>query len=109
MSLSEYRGMWLVAMFDLPVQTRTHKRAYTRFRKNLLNDGFCMLQFSVYARYCVSEDASVTHRKIIKEALPEEGEVRVVTLTDHQFGKMEVFFGINRKQVEEKPLQLEFF
>ena len=68
-----------------------------------------MLQFSVYARYCVSEEASVIHRQTIKSALPDEGEVRIVTLTDHQFGKMEAFFGKKREPVEEKPLQLEFF
>lgn len=101
--------MWLVAMFDLPVDTQARRRAYTRFRKVLLKDGFTKLQFSVYARYCVSEDASKVHRQKIRDELPEEGEVRVVTLTDHQFGKMEVFFGKKRAPTEEKPLQLEFF
>jgi len=101
--------MWLMAMFDLPVDTQAHRRAYARFRKLLLKDGFTMLQFSVYARFCVSEDASKVHREKIKKALPETGEVRVVTLTDHQFGKMEVFFGPKRVPGEKKPLQLEFF
>jgi CRISPR-associated protein Cas2 len=44
MSLSAYKGMWLVAMFDLPVTSRQYRRAYARFRKELLKDGFCMLQ-----------------------------------------------------------------
>jgi len=107
--IPEYKGMWLIAMFDLPVDTQARRRAYTRFRKTLLKDGFNKLQFSVYARFCVSEDASKVHRKLIRDELPEEGEVRVVTLTDHQFGKMEVYFGKKRTPTEEKPLQLEFF
>ncbi|MGD9872821.1 MAG: CRISPR-associated endonuclease Cas2 [Kiritimatiellia bacterium] len=109
MSLSEYRGMWLVAMFDLPVVTKTERRQYARFRKALLCDGFVMLQFSVYARYCASEDASDVHRKRIKLSLPPEGQVRVVSLTDRQFGKMEVFLGKKREKTEPAPAQMEFF
>ena len=46
--------MWVVAMFDLPVETQQNRRDYARFRKALLKDGFMMLQFSVYARYLPS-------------------------------------------------------
>lgn len=107
MTLSAYKGMWLVAMFDLPVDTPRLRKVYTRFRKGLLRDGFTMLQYSVYARYCASDEASQVHRKRVKEGLPEEGEVRVVTLTDHQFGKMEVYIGAKRTKTEQAPLQLE--
>ncbi len=100
--------MWLLAMFDLPVDTQTHRRAYAHFRKGLLKDGFTMLQFSVYARYCVSEDASKTHRKLVQTSLPEDGEVRLIMLTDHQYGKMEVFSGKHRRPPEKAPVQLEF-
>ncbi len=44
--------MWLLAMFDLPVTTRKARKRYAEFRKLLLQEGFSMLQFSVYARYC---------------------------------------------------------
>ena len=108
MSFSTYKGMWLMAMFDLPVDSKEHRRAYAQFRKALLRDGFCMLQFSVYARYCVSEELSVVHRKVIHCALPDDGQVRVVTLTDHQFGKMEVLVGKTRQPTEQAPVQLEF-
>lgn len=101
--------MWLIALFDLPVDSVRRRRAYTRFRKGLLKDGFTMLQFSVYARYCVSEDASVAHRNRIRCTLPDEGQIRVVFLTDHQFGKMEVYTGKKRDVAEQKPVQLEFF
>lgn len=96
-------------MFDLPVETQKHRRAYNRFRRELLKDGFVMLQLSVYARYCASEEASQIHRKRVRDALPEEGNVRVVTLTDHQFGKMELYVGKKAKPPEEAPIQLELF
>lgn len=109
MTLSAYKGMWLIAMFDLPVDCQQARRAYTRFRKALLNDGFTMLQFSIYARYCANEEASFVHRQRVKAALPDEGQVRVATLTDHQFGRMEVYAGKKREEPEKKSLQLEFF
>ena len=101
--------MWLLAMFDLPVETKGQRRIATNFRKSLLRDGFAMLQLSVYARYCASEDASAAHRKRMKATIPDEGFVRVVALTDLQFGKMENYVGKKRNEPESVPAQLEFF
>lgn len=106
---SPYVGMWLIALFDLPVTTSMHRRLYTRFRKVLLKDGFVMLQYSVYARYCTSEDASKVHRDLIRAHCPPEGEVRTMLLTERQYGKMDVITGGKRKPSEPKPVQLEFF
>lgn len=104
--LSEYEGMWLFAMFDLPVVTATDRRNYARFRKKLLEEGFMMLQFSVYARYFPSEEASKGHRRRIRAALPPGGHVRLLHVTDHQFGKMEVYISQKREKPEEPPAQL---
>jgi CRISPR-associated protein Cas2 len=101
--------MWLFAMFDLPVDSPLARRHYTRFRKTLLSQGFSMLQFSVYARYCATEEISETHRRRVREALPSQGEVRVLSITDRQFGKMEVFLGKIRHPAEKKPNQLVLF
>jgi CRISPR-associated protein Cas2 len=101
--------MWLLTMFDLPVMTTKDRKDYTRFRKALLRDGFTMMQFSVYARYCGSEESSKVHRNKIKANLPPQGQIRVVTLTDHQFSKMEVYTGKKRVPTESAPMQLEFF
>jgi CRISPR-associated protein Cas2 len=43
--------MWIIVMFDLPTDTKEARKAYHEFREELLNDGFTMLQFSVYARH----------------------------------------------------------
>ena len=106
---SAYRAMWLLAMFDLPVETPTNRRNYTRFRKALLKDGFMMLQFSVYARYIPSEEAAETHRHTIRSVIPPLGQVRLVAMTDHQFGRMEVFYGKKPKEPEEPPPQIMLF
>lgn len=98
--------MWLFALFDLPVKTKEDKRRYVRFREALLKDGFTMMQYSVYARYCPSEEASKVHRKRVRQALPAKGHVRLLTVTDVQFGKMENYVGRNRETTEEPPDQM---
>jgi CRISPR-associated protein Cas2 len=101
--LSAYRSLWLIAMFDLPVETPTNKRDYARFRKALLKDGFMMLQFSIYARYLPSEEAADSHRNKILDVIPPLGQVRLMTVTDHQFGKMEVFYGRKPREPRRSP------
>jgi CRISPR-associated protein Cas2 len=108
-ALSRYQGMWLFAMFDLPVTTRKARREYAQFRKILLENGFSMLQFSVYARYCASEEFATAFRGRIRAAIPPNGYVRVLGVTDCQFGKMESYIGKKRKILEEAPSQLALF
>lgn len=107
--LSGYRAMWLFAMFDLPVKTQADRRQYTRFRTVLLREGFCMLQYSVYARYCPSEESSEAHRNHIQAVLPPAGQVRLLSVTDRQYEKMEVYFGKKREPAEDPPAQLMLF
>ncbi len=109
MNLSAYRCMWLLAMFDLPVETAENKRDYVRFRRALLKDGFMMLQFSVYARFIPSEEAAEAHRRTIRQVIPPLGEVRLIAVTDHQFGRMEVFYGKKPREPEEIPEQILLF
>jgi len=107
--LSEYRGMWLFALFDLPVVTKEDRRRYTVFRNELIKQGFNMLQFSVYARYCPSEEASEIHRKRVRAALPPAGCVRLLGVTDRQFAKMESYVGKKAAPAEKPPDQMMLF
>ena len=109
MSISGYRAVWLFAMFDLPTDTAKARKAYMYFRKNLLKDGFSMIQYSVYVRHCASEENADVHYRRVRNFLPPEGEVRVLQVTDKQFGRMEIFWGKKRKPTPEPPKQLELF
>jgi CRISPR-associated protein Cas2 len=109
MLISGYRCMWLLTMFDLPVDTKKARRAYTQFRKNLLKNGFSRLQFSVYARHCASEENTDVHIQRVEGFLPDDGEVRLLTITDKQFERMRVFWGKLRKPTKAPPAQLELF
>lgn len=68
-----------------------------------------MLQFSVYARYGTSRENAVTYANRVKNIIPREGEVRLISITDKQFGDMEVFYGKSRRNSEEPPDQLMLF
>lgn len=101
--------MWLVVMFDLPVDTKAARRAYAQFRKKLLEDGFAMMQFSVYTRHCASEENAEVHYGRVERIIPDDGEVRVLTITDKQFERMRVFWGKTRRAPQPPPAQLELF
>jgi CRISPR-associated protein Cas2 len=101
--------MWLIVLFDLPVDTRAARRAYSQFRKFLLRDGFLQLQYSVYGRVCASLDATDVHIQRVHNHLPPDGEVRMLWITDKQFERQRVFMGKQRKQPTKAPRQLEFF
>ncbi|GJQ26108.1 MAG: CRISPR-associated endoribonuclease Cas2 [Phycisphaerae bacterium] len=109
MYLSGYRCMWVIAMFDLPVDTKAARKAYAQFRKALLKDGFAKMQFSVYIRNCASEENANVHIQRVQGFLPDDGEVRILTITDKQFERMRVFWGKRRKPPEPAPQQLELF
>ena len=53
-----YKIMRVVVLFDLPTNTKGERRAATQFRKFLLDDGFNMLQYSVYTRLCPNRDSA---------------------------------------------------
>jgi CRISPR-associated protein Cas2 len=71
-----------------------------------MGEGFTMLQYSIYGRWCPSEEAALTYRRKIRAILPPKGQVRVLSVTDRQFGKMEVFAARSRERPEKKPEQL---
>ena len=101
--------MWVVAMFDLPTDTKKARKAYAQFRKLLLKDGFTMLQYSVYARNCASQENAEVHVQRVESFLPPDGEVRILPITDKQFERMQIFWGKKRCTPEKAPSQLQLF
>jgi len=92
--------MWVMAFFDLPTDTAEGRRNYTRFRNSLLDDGFLMLQSSMYTRSCPSMENAQVHINRVKKRLPPHGSVGIFRITDRQYEMLELFVG---KQPNEKP------
>ena len=101
--------MWTIVLFDLPTDDIEMKRDYRYFRKFLLENGFTMMQYSVYMRHSSSEENAQVHINRVKIHLPTDGEVRIIKITDKQFGRIEVFYGKKRQPIEKAPEQLSFF
>ena len=107
--LTGYRLMWIFVMFDLPVGTRKQTRDATKFRQFLLDEGFEMSQFSVYARFCNGKDSFEAYLKRIEANLPEKGDVHVLTFTDKQYEGIVRFSSQRRKRPRKNPDQLALF
>jgi CRISPR-associated protein Cas2 len=109
MRLNEYRILWILIFFDLPTETQQERKAAARFRKKIMEDGFAMFQFSIYIRHCSSRENMEVHIKRVKKLLPEKGHVGMLTVTDKQFGAMEIFHGPKLVARPDIPQQLEMF
>jgi CRISPR-associated protein Cas2 len=107
--LNAYRIMWVLVFFDLPTETARERKIYARFRKDIMKDGFQMFQFSIYLRHCASSENADVHIKRVKSILPEKGHVGIMTITDKQFGMMEIFRGTKPADPVDVPQQLELF
>lgn len=100
---------WVLVFFDLPVGNPEERKAATNFRKELLKDGYIMVQFSVYARPCGTADRVETHVRRLRAKIPEKGEVRGLLISDAQWGRMIVVRGREKTDPEKMPAQMMFF
>lgn len=101
--------MWVLVFFDLPTETKRSRKAASQFRKRLLKDGFSMFQFSIYLRNCPSRENANVHVQRVKNALPKYGKVGILSITDKQFGNMELFHSKKQTELPPTPQQLELF
>lgn len=99
---------WLLVTFDLPVKTQQERRRYTKFRDFLLEDGYQMIQFSVYARPCVTFARQMTHISRLKAHIPEDGHVRAMYMTKAQWEKAFIICGSPAKPQEPENLPEQF-
>lgn len=111
MDTEKFKMGWLVVAFDLPVGTKEQRTKATDFRKFLLDDGFQMVQWSVYARACVTFARQETHIAHVKANLPLEGSVRAIFVTRAQWERSFVIHGAPASEVppEKMPEQIQLW
>jgi CRISPR-associated protein Cas2 len=95
--------MRLLVFFDLPMVTKAEKRAYTQFRRFLINDGYDMIQWSVYGRVLNGRDAETKHLTRLAENLPQDGSIRCMTVTEKQYAGIRLLVGKPRFQEKSVP------
>jgi len=102
--------MRIIVFFDLPTNTKKDRKNYSIFRKKLLENGFFMLQYSVYCRICKGMQLSKKYIEYIRKVTPPKGNVRILQITDKQFNNMELIVGkkTNEEKYIKKQLIMEF-
>ena len=98
MDFSKDKFMRMIVFFDLPVKRKADMKAATKFRNTLLNDGFQMMQFSVYSRIIRNDCNVEKHLQYLKRNLPPHGSIRVLTVTEKQYASMEILVGTSTEQ-----------
>ena len=106
---SGYTSMYMVVFFDLPVKLKIDRREYRLFRKALVKDGFQMLQYSVYSRYCASQHVVDQHLETVHNAVPPKGSVKILMLTSKMYERMESFYKGHREASEKEPDVFTFY
>ena len=97
---SGYDRMKLICMFDLPTDTNEEKKAYRNFRRGLLENGFFMIQYSIYVRTCPNRVFAKKYSTKLKTIAPNNGNIRLITVTEKQYNDMELIVG-SKLDVEE--------
>lgn len=102
--------MRMLVFFDIPVKTKEERKIATTFRKFLIDDGYYMIQFSVYTRICNTIENAFTHENRLKANLPPKGHVRDLIITEKQFAAMNILCGEKKKKDKRvSPNQISFF
>lgn len=99
------RYMRLLVFFDLPIETAAQKKAYRLFRKFLIQDGYLMLQQSVYAKLVVNDGAAGASIMRLRKHRPPDGLVQVLRVTEKQFATMEFITGNRAAYVEVDTME----
>ncbi len=106
--LNRYELMWMLVLFDLPVVEKQERKDATNFRNFLLDEGFSMIQYSIYTKLFSGRDACEKYYKLIKSNLPAQGKVDIITITDKQYGNI-ISYQAAEKIQKKQPQQLELF
>ena len=88
-----------MVFFDLPTATSENRRNYRRFRKDLISNGFFMLQESVYCRMVINEAMAKSVVARIESFKPPQGMVCAMIITEKQFAGISFIVGEMKSDV----------
>ena len=88
-----FRFMRVLLFFDLPMETAKERKTYAQFRKFLVNEGFIMMQKSVYTKLALNNSIVNSIRDKAYKNKPRKGIVQMLTITEKQFSSIEYVLG----------------
>jgi len=104
-----YRFMRTLVFFDLPTETADDRRAYNRFHKFLLKDGFMMLQYSVYCKLAINKTVANQILKRLEGKKPKKGNIAVMEITEKQFGDIVWILGDKQSNILDTTDRITFY
>lgn len=93
------RIMRTIVFFDLPNVYAKDRRNYQLFRKFLINEGFIMLQESVYSKIVLNSGQAQLLVNRIRNRAPKKGVIQVLTITERQYSDIEYIIGDSNTKV----------
>ena len=85
--------MRTIVFFDLPNISYEDRKKYNKFRKFLINEGFIMLQESVYSKITLnSQQADFLTNRIYKNS-PKKGIIQLLIVTEKQYSEIKNIIG----------------
>lgn len=103
-----YRYMRMILMFDMPVDTAEERKAYRKFRKFLIDEGFIMHQFSIYSKLLLNNSANSAMIERLKTHNPKKGNITLLTVTEKQFSRMIYLSGERNTSAANSDTRLVF-
>lgn len=100
--------MRMILMFDMPVETAEERKAYRKFRKFLIKEGFIMHQFSVYSKLLLNSSANNAMLERLKINNPKKGSITLLTVTEKQFSRMIYLNGEKDTSIANSDARLVF-
>lgn len=91
--------MRTIVFFDLPNVYANDKRNYNKFRKFLINEGFLMLQESVYSKIVLNSIQSNLLIDRIRKNAPKKGIIQLMTITEKQYSQIEYIIGKSNTKI----------
>ena len=98
----------MILMFDMPTETVEERKAYRKFRKFLLSEGFIMHQFSVYSKLLLNNSANKVMIDRLQANNPKKGSITLLTVTEKQFARMIYLNGERDMSVANSDKRLVF-
>lgn len=93
------RIMRTIIFFDLPNVYTSDKRNYTKFRRFLINEGFIMMQESVYSKLMMNSQQIQLLIQRIRRNAPKKGIIQVLNVTENQYAQIEYIIGSNNTKI----------
>ena len=93
--------MRIILFFDLPMTTARDIKNYNTFRRKLIQEGFIMIQESVYCKLALNLSIVKSVKKRLNNIYPPKGNIQILVITEKQFNSIEYIHDVELSNKED--------